>query len=410
MGLSVKLLNNMDNIEVTDMKHSQLAPFQSKSLEQFNAVGLPTKADEEWLYWQPSDYATALQQPIDVEDDLITTGEFVVIENGRLSSIIEQDGLDISVVRDVAEFKDCQFNTQLSSVSLLNSAYFSEMIVIKCTKPIEQPVTILNVSRFEQQQHSAVCKVLIVCEQDADVSITVHHDHDIDAASAVNCTFESIFKAHSRCNLHHVFQNNQGVGFFHSLMHLYHKAEVNHVTVVNQSLICRHDTEVFFYDEDAQLALKGVGLLRDQEQFFNHLKINHYAKNCNCSQHFKNILDDKAVAEFSGLVFVQQGSHGVDSTQLNNNLVFSDSARVLSRPQLQIDADDVQCAHGSTIGQLNPEEIHYVKSRGLSEAQARSLLIFGFIEEIIECIDDDKLKEQLISTVKAASGLFNTDG
>ena len=73
--------------------------------------------------------------------------------------------------------------------------------------------------------------------------------------------------------------------------------------------------------------------------------MNHLAKHCNCSQHFKNIVAGSATVEFSGLVYVAKGSHEVNSTQLNNNLMFSDAARVLSRPQLRIDADDVQCDH-----------------------------------------------------------------
>ena len=136
---------------------------------------------------------------------------------------------------------------------------------------------------------------------------------------------------------------------------------------------------------------------------FLHLKI-WSSKNCFCKQHFKSILTQDAVSEFSGLVYVAKGSHGVDSQQLNQNLLFSDSARVLSRPQLKIDADDVQCAHGSTIGQLNPEEIHYIKSRGLTEQEAKSLLTFGFAEEIINEISDDTVKKELTSVVKQIIG------
>ena len=85
---------------------------------------------------------------------------------------------------------------------------------------------------------------------------------------------------------------------------------------------------------------------------------------------------------------------------MNQILLFSDAARALSRPQLKIDADDVQCAHGSTIGQLNPEEVHYIKSRGLTESEAKALLTYGFAEEIIEEITDEKLKSELVIDIK----------
>ena len=80
--------------------------------------------------------------------------------------------------------------------------------------------------------------------------------------------------------------------------------------------------------------------------------------------------------------------------------MFSDKARVLSRPQLRIDADDVQCAHGSTIGQLNPEEVHYIRSRGLQEEEARALLTYGFAEEIIDSIKDEACKNTLTGLIK----------
>ena len=140
--------------------------------------------------------------------------------------------------------------------------------------------------------------------------------------------------------------------------------------------------------------------MKDNEQFFNHLKINHFSKDCHCEQVFKNILDGKSVSEFSGCVYVATGSHEVVSTQLNNNLMFSDSARALSRPQLIIDADDVQCDHGSTIGQLNPTEIHYIRSRGLTEKEARVLLSFGFIDEVLCTMVDVQAKDAVVALTK----------
>mgnify|MGYP003998995873 FL=1 len=191
------------------------------------------------------------------------------------------------------------------------------------------------------------------------------------------------------------------------MIYLYENSKCSHLTFVTNSRIVRHDTEVHFYEEGADLKCSGVGILKDNEQFYNHLKINHYSKNCTAAQFFKNILDDKAIAEFSGLVFVQEGAHGVDSTQSNKTLLLSDNARVLSRPQLKIDADDVLCAHGSTIGQLNPEEIFYITSRGLTPKQAKALLVYGFAEEIIINIKDNTLKTKLDNYIKSSLSKIN---
>jgi len=155
-----------------------------------------------------------------------------------------------------------------------------------------------------------------------------------------------------------------------------------------------------FTGEDADASYSGVSLLSGKSKQSTQLWINHFAKDCRSHQLFKTILDDQSLSEFSGLVTVKEGCHLTDSQQLNQNLLLSDHARVLSRPQLVIDADDVQCAHGCTIGQLNPDEVFYIQSRGLSEQESKALLTFGFVEEVVEKISDDELRGNLESLIK----------
>ena len=155
-----------------------------------------------------------------------------------------------------------------------------------------------------------------------------------------------------------------------------------------------------FQGEHSKASFSGASLLSGSSRLSTQLWIYHDAMNCESKQLFKAILTDKALSEFSGLVSVKQGCHFIDSQQLNQNLLLSDNARVISRPQLRIDADDVQCAHGCTIGQLNPEEVFYIRSRGLSELEAKSLLTYGFIEEIVEKIEDVTLRKELDALVR----------
>jgi Fe-S cluster assembly protein SufD len=155
-----------------------------------------------------------------------------------------------------------------------------------------------------------------------------------------------------------------------------------------------------FNDEFSKAEFYGVSLLSGASKSGTQLWINHAAKNCESVQLFKTVLADKSISEFTGLVSVEKGCHITDSKQLNQSLLLSDNARVLSRPQLRIDADDVLCAHGSTVGQLNPDEVFYIRSRGLSDTEAKSLLTFGFIGEVLEHIDNSELRESLTSSVK----------
>ena len=117
---------------------------------------------------------------------------------------------------------------------------------------------------------------------------------------------------------------------------------------------------------------------------FTHTKVNHYSPSTTSTQLFKNILMDRSRSEYNGRVYVHPGSQLTDSSQRNHNLLLSDDARAYSRPQLEIYADDVKCAHGATIGQLNEQELFYLQSRGLSVPEARAILLHGFVEEVVD--------------------------
>ena len=390
----------MSELQTPVLPSHSITTLQTEGLKLFEKVGFPNKSHENWLYWTPRSFENTLKTPINCVKEPISEGQQIVIENGQLCSMPSIDGLVIEVSNSLDGMEACKFNVEHSSISLLNTAFFPELIVIRCQTQLDEPITIINQSTFFESASSAFCKVIIICEQQSSASFTVHHCHDFDETSSTNTTFEVIAYDHASCDINHVFSNNNSLSFFHSILQLHESSTINHLTSVMGSSVERHDTEVFFYKEQATVTLKGVAVLKGDEQFFNHLKINHFSKNCHCEQLFKTILDGKSISEFSGCVYVATGSHEVVSTQLNNNLMFSDTARALSRPQLIIDADDVQCDHGSTIGQLNPTEIHYIRSRGLTEKEARVLLSFGFIDEVLSTMVDVKARDGVVALIK----------
>src|SRR5262249_27947535 len=127
--------------------------------------------------------------------------------------------------------------------------------------------------------------------------------------------------------------------------------------------------------------------------------IDHLVPNCISGQNYKGVLNDKSRAVFNGKVFVRENARGTDAQQSNKNLLLSNDARVDTKPQLEIFNDDVKCAHGATVGQLEDEEIFYLLSRGLHSELARNLLTYGFAEEIINKIKIDSIKTELDEAV-----------
>ncbi len=157
----------------------------------------------------------------------------------------------------------------------------------------------------------------------------------------------------------------------------------------------RNETEIRLQGPNAYCSLRGLAMLNRQSQIFHHAFVHHEKPDCVSRQIFKNILDGKSVAEFDSLVKVYRGADGSDSGQLDRNLLLSNEARAYSRPQLEIDADDVKANHGAATGKLEKEELFYLRSRGLSKETARFLITYGFAEEVLQEIHHDRLRAEL---------------
>jgi Fe-S cluster assembly protein SufD len=163
--------------------------------------------------------------------------------------------------------------------------------------------------------------------------------------------------------------------------------------------LSRHDIELKFTAEGGEAWVDGLYMLNGSQHSDTHSVIDHTVPNCTSHQNYKGVLNDKSRAVFNGKVFVRENAHGTDAQQSNKNLLLSNDARVDTKPQLEIFNDDVKCAHGATVGQLEEEELFYLLTRGLPENLARNLLTYGFAEEIINKIGIESIKSDLDESV-----------
>jgi len=130
------------------------------------------------------------------------------------------------------------------------------------------------------------------------------------------------------------------------------------------------------------LYLSGASVLVNQEQVHNFVRIHHEAPHCSSNQLFKNVINDKGRSSIDGTVIVNKGAQLTNSDQLINNLMLSDEAHADNKPNLMIFADDVKCTHGTTVGQINEDQLFYLKTRGLSQELAKSLLTTSFVNSL----------------------------
>lgn len=155
----------------------------------------------------------------------------------------------------------------------------------------------------------------------------------------------------------------------------------------------RYDYRVALSGENAETSLNGVWNLSGKNESHTNVLIDHQAPHCRSMQLYKGVLDDFAKSSFEGKILVRQAAQKTEAFQLNNNLLLSDRAHADSKPNLEIFADDVKATHGATVGQLDNEQLFYMKTRGFSLAQAQKMLVHSFCQEVLDQIVIPSLKK-----------------
>ena len=183
------------------------------------------------------------------------------------------------------------------------------------------------------------------------------------------------------------------------MSNMYVRQEANSNVLLNgmtlHNGITRNMTRVTLAGENAEIDLCGMAIADKNQQVDNYTFIDHAVPRCSSNELFKYVLDDKAVGAFAGFVLVRPDAQHTSSQQTNRNLCVTREARMYTQPQLEIYADDVKCSHGATVGQLNENALFYMRARGISEKEARLLLMFAFVNEVIDKIRIDALKDRL---------------
>lgn len=173
---------------------------------------------------------------------------------------------------------------------------------------------------------------------------------------------------------------------------------VNGITLRNG--VTRDNYHIRLEGEHAETQLCGMAIADEEQRVDVYTHIDHRAAYCHSNELFKFVLSDRAQGSFAGRILVRQGSQKTEAYQSNKNLCASPEARMYTKPQLEIYADDVKCSHGATVGQLDQQALFYMRTRGVSEAEARMLLMFAFMSDVIDHVRLDALKDRLRQLVE----------
>ena len=187
--------------------------------------------------------------------------------------------------------------------------------------------------------------------------------------------------------------------FHKTRVHLKRNARFNSANSYSGSILVHSHFEVRLEEEGAEVTLNGVSVLKGKEQVHSFIRIHHEAPQCASHQHFKNVINDAGRSSFDGTVIVNEGAQLTNANQLINNLMLSDDCHADNKPNLMIFADDVKCAHGATIGQIDEDQLFYLQTRGLSKKFAKELLTRSFAESIVQTIQFPEVVKELSNTL-----------
>lgn len=399
---------------------------RTEAVNKLDVLSLPTRHDEEWRFTNISQltklsFSPALREinleAADVADFYIeeATTRLVFVDGiyaPKLSSVVENSGVVVSNLPSVLATHAAVIEAHLGRhttfndnvFAAINTAFLNDaaVIVVPRNVALAAPVHILFIATQKEVVSTPRC--LVVAESGS--VVTVIEDYVVlgqsrwqEEAHFTNAVTEIALEDNARVN--HIRVQREGSKAFHianCVVSLGRSSNYQSVSVALGAQISRYNLDVLLA-EGAECAVDGLALIAANQLADTHTSIDHVEPHGVSRQLHKCIVGGNAHAVFNGKVVVRQGAQRTDSVQSSRNLLLTAKAHVDTKPQLEIFADDVKCAHGATIGEIDSEEVFYLQSRGLSDSVARSLLTYAFGAEIIERIPVASLKQQLEQTV-----------
>ena len=285
----------------------------------------------------------------------------------------------------------------------LNNARFQDGALVVVPKGVTVAVPLHVVFASEQdgpRPTSSLPRLFVVLEKGAQLNLVEEYQGRgcyLTAAVTEVLLREDAVLNHDRIQR----ESRDAFHFSHLAARLQRRSSYAYRTVAYGARLSRSTPHVVMAEPEAHLALDGLALLGEGQLADTHSFIDHEVPHCTGRQIHRIIADQTGRAVFNGLIYVRPDAQGTDAQQQCRGLLLSGSARIDTKPQLEIYADDVKCAHGAAIGQLDPEELFYLQSRGLRPELARNLLTYAFASDLLGRIEVASLRRQLRSFVLA---------
>lgn len=405
-----------------------LSRLRRAAIARFEALGFPTEKDEDWRFTKADPIAKTSfiladkTEAVKLETlrglALCPLGFYrLVFVNGRPSpelSVLPElsGGARLTTIAAVLESEPALLEPYLGrragaqggAFAAWNTAFFNDGAFLFLPKGfvLDRPLHLIFVSSAPALPTMSHVRVLVAAEADSKASV-IEEYVSLDRGECFTNVVTEVFLGENAGLEHYKLQRESDSALHVSTLEVHQKRGsrfVSHSVSLGGALV-RNDVHAALDGEGADCALNGLYLVRDRQHLDNRTVIDHLKPHGTSRELYKGVLDGHARAVFNGTVVVRPGAQKTDARVYNKNLLLSEDGLVNTKPDFKIFANDVQCKHGATIGQLSADALFYLRSRGLPAEEARRILVHAFASEMVEKIEIETLKLALSDSLNA---------
>lgn len=400
-----------------------LNDLRDKAFDDFCRLGFPSKKVERYKYtdiqkiFEPN-YGLNLNRleipvnPYDVfkcDVPNLSTSLYFVVNDSFYDKILPKCSLAEGVIVGslskvatehpelVAKYYGKIANTGDDAVTALNTMLSQDGLMVYVPKnvKVEKAIQVINILRSDVDL-MVNRRVLIVMEQGSEAKF-LFCDHAADDRNFLATqVIEAFVGENAKLDLYCLEETHyKNTRVSNVYIEQQANSVVNHNVITLHNGVTRNRLDLVFKGEGAECFANGCVIADKSQHIDNNTLIDHQVGHCTSHQLYKYVLGDEAVGAFAGRILVRKDAQKTSSNEINQNLCTTKKARMFTQPMLEIYADDVKCSHGSTVGQLNDAAMFYMRQRGISEKEAKLLLEFAFVNEVVDQIQLEPLKERL---------------
>ena len=396
---------------------------RDKAFEDFKGQGFPTKKMERYKYTDISklfapDYGLNLQRlkmPINPYEEFkcdvpdLNTSLYFVVNDQFYTDQLPKPQLNDGIVVDsflnalkthseiITKHYAKLADTAKDALTAFNTMLAQDGLFVYVPKDVkaDRTIQVINILRSDVNL-MLNRRILIVLEDGAELSMLFCDDSADDRKFLATQVIEAYVGNNAKLELNCLEETHlKNVRISNVYIDQQKNSRVSHNIITLHNGVTRNKLDLTFSGEGSECFLNGCVVADKHQHVDNNTVINHSVGNCTSNQLYKYVLDDHAVGAFAGLVYVAKDAQKTLSHEVNQNLCASSTAHMYTQPMLEIYADDVQCNHGSTVGQLNNAALFYMQQRGIDKREAKLLLEFAFVNEVIDKMELVPLRDRL---------------